>query len=116
MGLSHAAIAANKSRQRYRFRRGKRRVPPRPMLHRARRFALVVDVFPRLLTADQGLARGRMLALRESGELLLVDLAAQSVTRGKLALLPTPHALAFRVIVLLSVRELRLVIRLRLAR
>ena len=70
----------------------------------------------RLLTADQRLARLRMLALGEPRELLFVDLAAQPVTLGKLALPLAPNALAFRVIVLFGVGELRLVIRLRLAR
>ena len=116
MRLSHAAIAADKRRQRDRFRRGKGRVPPRPVLHRPHRFALRVDVFVRLLTADQSLARLRMLAFGETRELLFIDLAAQPVTLGKLALPLAPHTLAFRVIVLLRVGELRLVIRLRLAR
>jgi hypothetical protein len=57
-----------------------------------------------------------MLAFRQSRELLLVDLAAQSVTLSKLALPLAPHALAFGVVILLRVGELRLVIRLRLAR
>ena len=116
MRFFHAVVAANQRRQRYRFRRAERRIPPRPVLHRVHCLALLVHVLPRLLTADQRLARGRMLAFGEPRELLFIDLAAQSVTRGKLALPLAPHALAFGVVILLRVGELRLVIRLRLAR
>jgi len=56
-----------------------------------------------------------MLAFREPRELLFIHFAMQPATLGKLALPFAPHTLAFRVIVLFGVRELRLVVRLRLA-
>jgi len=57
-----------------------------------------------------------LLALAQPRELLFIDLAFEAVTLGKLPLPLPAHPLAFRVIVLFGVGELRLVIRLRLAR
>ena len=62
------------------------------------------------------LAGHRMLAFGQSGELLLLNLAGQSETRGKLALPLTAHTLTLRVVVLLGVGELLFVIRLSLSR
>jgi hypothetical protein len=116
MGFSHAVVAANESGDGHRFRCRERRAPTRPVLHRARRFAPLVDELPGLLPAKQRFACHRMLAFREPRELLFVHFAFEAPALGKLALPLAPHTLAFRVIVLLRVRELGPVIGLRLAR
>jgi len=114
MGFSHAAIAADKRRQRDGFRSGKRRVPPARAPSRAP-FRLCRS---RIRAPAGGVSEPRRFVdagLGEPCELLFIDLAAQPVTLGKLALPLAPHTLAFRVIVLLRIGELRLVVRLRLA-
>ncbi len=84
MGISHSIIAANQRSQRYRLRRAERRIPSRPVLHRAHRVALRVHILAGRLMPNQLLACLRVLAFGQPRELLLLHFAAQAVTRGKL--------------------------------
>jgi len=115
VGLTHAVVAANQRCQRYTLGRAERRIPSRPVLHRAHRVALRVHILARRLMPYQLLACLRVLPLGQTRELLLLHFTAQAPASAKLTLPLAAHTLAFRVVVLPGVGELFFVVRLRLA-
>src|SRR5208282_2147469 len=92
--LPHPLIAAHKRGKRYRLRRGKRRIPSRPMLHTRDLFAKLTFVgFGRLMTHELRFGL-RMLAFAQPRKMYGTDRAVQAPLLGELAL---PFAVALLV-------------------
>ena len=85
------------------------------MFHRSYPLAVIVHVFSCRLVADELLTSDRVLAFRESLEVLLANLAAQSPLFGKSPMPLSAYLVALRVVVLAGIRELFRVIRQSLA-
>ena len=113
--LAHPVIAADQSRQRNRFWRGKGRVPSGAMLHRLDGLAVGVLVFVGRSLANKLFACLRVLALAELRKILGRNRTGKAELCGETALpLARDHA-ALRPVILLLGREFLLVIGLRLA-
>src|SRR5579859_460669 len=86
------------------------------MFHRLYLFSALVHVFPRRLVTNKLLTCDRVLAFRETVEVLLAHFALEAPLLGEPSVPLAEYLIALRIVVVARVRELFGVIRLRLTR